>query len=55
MRRDTVLVKWRYSALHRLAAETDVKDTGRNQLIITGVYAIGWLYDHRYRCVYARH
>lgn len=37
--RDTVLVKWRYSAFARTDLETRLHALGRDQLVICGVYA----------------
>ncbi|MGC0151914.1 isochorismatase family protein [Chromobacterium vaccinii] len=37
--RDTVLVKWRYSAFQRSDLQERMKAWGRNQLVICGVYA----------------
>jgi trans-2,3-dihydro-3-hydroxyanthranilic acid synthase len=36
---DTVLVKWRYSAFFRTSLLSDLRASGRDQLVVCGVYA----------------
>lgn len=36
---DTLLTKWRYTAFHRTGLQDLLAETGRDQLIVTGVYA----------------
>ncbi len=50
-----VLVKWRYSALHRSPLEQMLKIPDANQLIITGVYAHIGCMTTATDALYARH